>query len=218
MDGVHDMGGMHGFGPVPYAADDPPYHADWERRVFGMVLASTLPARMNLDYSRHALERIPPDVYLSSSYYERWLYGLIMRQVEAGHLSMAELAAGRAEPGLVPPRKAVAPDAIDAFRAPAFRQDVEARPRFRVGDAVRTGNPVVAGHTRLPRYARNRCGVIHRHHGAHVLPDSNAHGRGECPTHLYTIAFSARELWGPEANPADHMFVDVWECHLAAAH
>lgn len=217
MDGVHDMGGMHGFGPVPYVPDDPPYHAAWEGRVFGMVLAATVPDWMNLDYSRHSLERIPPHVYLGSSYYERWMYGLIMRQVEAGHLTMAELATGRANAGPPPPREPVPPQAIDAHRAQTFRHVIDAPPRFATGDAVITGNPVTAGHTRLPRYARNRHGVVHRHHGAHVLPDSNAHGRGACPTHLYTVRFSARELWGPEANPADHMYLDIWECHLDAA-
>jgi nitrile hydratase beta subunit len=217
MDGIHDMGGMHGFGPVPYAKDDPPYHEDWERRVFGMTLAATGPEWMNLDYSRHSLERIPPDVYLSSTYYERWLYGLIMRQVEAGQLTMEELAAGRADPALPRRSDAIPPEAIDAYQNLPFRKDVDAPPRFAVGDAVAMGNPQTKGHTRLPRYARNKRGSIHLHHGAQVLPDTNAHGRGECPTHLYTVKFSARELWGPDASPADHLYVDVWECHLEPA-
>lgn len=217
MDGVHDMGGMHGFGPVPFAADDPSFHADWERRVFGMVLAATWPEWMNLDYSRHSLERIPPDVYLASTYFERWLYGLMMRQVEAGQLAMEELATGQAKLPYTAPKDPVPPEAIDASRYQPFRQDVDVPPRFSAGDAVITGNPVTRGHTRLPRYARNRRGVIHHQHGAHILPDAHAHGRGDCPTHLYTVKFSARELWGPEGNPADHMFVDIWECHLEAA-
>jgi nitrile hydratase len=217
MDGIHDMGGMHGFGRVPYARNDPPYHDDWERRVFGMTLAVRTPEWMNLDYSRHSLERIPPDVYLSSSYYERWLYGLIMRQVEAGQVTMEELAAGRASPSPAPRDDAVPPEVIDAYRYLPFRQDTDAPPRFGVGDRVLTGNPQTKGHTRLPRYARNKRGVVHLHHGAHVLPDTHAHGRGECPTHLYTVKFSAQELWGPEASPVDRMFVDVWECHLEGA-
>jgi nitrile hydratase len=216
VDGIHDMGGMHGFGPVPYAENDPSYHADWEARVFGMVIATRSPGRMNLDYSRHSLERIPPDVYLSSSYYERWLYGLIMRQVEAGNLTMEELASGRVIEA-VPSADPVAPEAVDPYRFVPFRQDVDAPPRFQVGDAVLTGNPQTRGHTRLPRYARNKRGIIHLHHGAHTLPDTHAHGGGECPTHLYTVKFTAQELWGPEASKVDHMYVDVWECHLAAA-
>jgi nitrile hydratase beta subunit len=217
MDGVHDMGGMHGFGRVPYGKDQLHYHHDWERRVFGMNLAMSTPEWMNLDYSRHSLERIPPDVYLSSSYYERWLYGMIMRQVEAGQLTMEELATGRANPTPAPRDDAVPPDVIDAYRRPQYRHDVDAAPRFAVGDAVLTGNPQTKGHTRLPRYARTKRGVIHLHHGAHVLPDAHAHGLGECPTHLYTVQFSARELWGAEASPIDHMYLDVWECHLEGA-
>lgn len=214
MDGIHDMGGIHGFGPVPYTENDPPYHDDWEPRVFGMVLAATVPNWMNLDYSRHSLERIPPDVYLSSSYFERWLYGAIMRQVEAGQVTMEELAAGRSNQAPAPSNEAVPPEAIDPYQYATFHQEIEAQPHYNVGDTVLTGNPQSRGHTRLPRYARNKRGVIHLHHGAHVLPDTNAHGGGECPTHLYTVKFSAQELWGPEGSPVDHMFVDVWECHL----
>jgi nitrile hydratase len=216
VDGIHDMGGMQGFGPVPYAQNDPPYHHDWERRVFAMVLGGRLPSWMNLDYSRHSLERIPPDVYLSSSYYERWLYGLIMRHVEAGQVTMEELAAGRAEQPM-PPRDDVLPaEAVDPYRYLPFRQEVEAAPRFAVGDQIQTRNPQTSGHTRLPRYARNKQGTIHRHHGAHSLPDTHAHGRGECPTHLYTVRFSAQELWGADASSVDCMYVDIWECHLEA--
>ena len=217
MDGIHDMGGMHGFGPVPYAADDPPYHGEWERRVFGMVLAASAPGWMNLDYSRHSLERIPPDVYLSSSYYERWLYGLIMRQVEAGQVTMEELATGRAAEPPTSRNAAAPPEAIDPYHHLEFRQDTDAPPQFRIGATVCTGNSQTTGHTRLPRYARNKRGVIHLHHGAHVLPDTHAHGGGENPTHLYTVRFGAQELWGPDASPVDHMYVDVWECHLEAA-
>lgn len=217
MDGIHDMGGMQGFGAVPYKQNDPAYHDEWEPRMFGMALAASAPSWMNLDYTRHSLERIPPEVYLSSSYFERWLYGAIMRQVEAGQVTMEELIAGRSIQAPVSSRDAVPPEAINPYQYAPFRHDIEAQPRFNVGDAVRTGNPQTQGHTRLPRYARNKQGVIHLHHGAHVLPDTHAHGRGECPTHLYTVKFSAQTLWGADANPTDHMYVDVWERHLESA-
>ena len=197
--------------------DDPPYHEAWEGRVLGMTLGTTTAEYMNLDYSRHSLERIPPDVYLGSSYYERWLYALIMRQVEAGHLTMAELAAGHADGPAQPPREPIPPEAMDLYKAPQYRKDIDAPPRFAPGDAVLTGDPQTRGHTRLPRYARRRCGRVCRHNGAHVFPDASAAGKGEHHIHLYTIEFSARELWGPEADPADHMYVDVWECHLEPA-
>jgi len=214
VDGIHDMGGLQGFGPVPYVDNDPPFHFSWEARVFGLTLAASVPAWMNLDHSRHSLERIPPDVYLSSGYFERWLYGAIMRQVEAGQITMAELAAGRSIDAPVANSEPVPPEAIDPYRYAPFRVEIEAQPRFKEGERVRTGNPQTGGHTRLPRYARNKQGEIYLHHGAHVLPDTHAHGRGECPTHLYTVKFTAQELWGPEASAQDHMFVDVWECHL----
>jgi len=217
VDGIHDMGGMHGFGPVPYVANDTPYHEDWEPRVFGMSSAVTKPTWAGLDYSRHALERVPPDVYLSSSYYERWLYALIMRQVEAGQLTMAEVASGRAQPSSSVRDDAMAPEAVDPYRFSPFRQAVDARPRFAVGDRVVTGDPQTTRHTRLPRYARNKHGEVHLHHGAHVLPDSNAHGEGECHTHLYTVKFTAHTLWGAESSPIDHTYVDIWECHLERA-
>lgn len=217
MDGIHDLGGMHGFGPVPYAPDDPPYHEPWEARVFAASLAARVPAYMNLDYSRHSIERIPPAVYLASSYYERWLLALIMRQLEAGHITREELAQGRAAAGAKPRTDAIPPEAIDPFGGQSFRREIPDPPRFAVGDVVRTGDPQTTGHTRLPRYARRRCGEVLRHHGAHVLPDSHAAGEGEHPTHLYTVAFSARELWGPQASAADRVHVDVWECHLEPA-
>jgi len=217
MDGIHDMGGMHGFGHIPFVQDDPPYHHDWEGRVFGMTLAASAPDWMNLDYSRHSLERIPPDVYLGSSYYERWLYGLIMRQVEAGHVTMEELAAGKMLTQPTPQRDPLPPEAMDPYLYLPFRQEIDAPARFKVGDEVLTGNPQTKGHTRLPRYARNKQGTIHLHHGAHVLPDTHAHGAGEHPTHLYTVKFSAQALWGPQGSPVDHVYVDVWECHLETA-
>ena len=217
MDGIHDMGGMHGFGPVPYVEDDTPFHEDWERRVFGMSFSATRPTWASLDYSRHTQERIPPDIYLSSSYYERWLYALIMRQVEAGHITVQEVASGQAQARSTPRSDAMTPEAVDAFRFTPFRQDIDTKPRFSIGDHVLTADLHTEGHTRLPRYARNKEGVIHLHHGAHVLPDTNAHGLGESHTHLYTVKFTARALWGPEGNPLDHTYVDVWECHLEKA-
>lgn len=214
MDGVHDMGGMHGFGRVPYEKNEPTFHQEWERRVWGLCQGSIYPDWANLDYGRHSLERMPPALYLSYRYFERWLYGLTATLLEAGLVTLDEVKEGKASPGLVPRTDAPGPETVDPYAHCEYRREIDAAPNFKIGDRVRTGNPHPPSHTRLPRYARDKMGHIHLHHGAHVLPDANAHGKGESPTHLYTVAFSARDLWGPEASAKDKIFLDIWECHL----
>jgi nitrile hydratase len=217
MDGVHDMGGMHGFGRVPFEKNDPSFHEEWERRVWGLRRGSVRPSWLNLDCSRHSIERMPPALYLSYSYFERWLYGLTTTLLEAGLVTLDELKEGKAAAGTVPRSDAPGPQVADPYAHTEYRRDIDAPPHFEIGDHVRTGNPHPRGHTRLPRYARDKIGRVHLHHGAHVLPDANAHGNGECPTHLYTVAFTARALWGPEASAKDKVFLDIWECHLDSA-
>ena len=97
------------------------------------------------------------------------------------------------------------------------RREIAEPPRFSVGDTVRTANFHPTGHTRLPRYARDKPGMIHALHGAHVLPDSNAHGKGENPQHLYSVAIPARALWGQRAAPKDKVYLDLWESYLEPA-
>ncbi|MBS37389.1 MAG: nitrile hydratase subunit beta [Thiotrichales bacterium] len=217
MDGVHDMGGMHGFGKVPFEADEPAFHHDWERRVWGLVGASTYPDTENLDAGRHAIERLPPHLYLSYSYFERWLYSLTTTLLDGDLVTLDEVLSGKAASDSTPRSDALDADAIHPYERETYQRDVEVLPGFQIGDVVHTGNPHPAGHTRLPRYARDKPGWIHLHHGAHVLPDSNAHGDGEAPTHLYTVAFRAQDLWGPEASPKDKVYLDIWECHLERA-
>lgn len=217
MDGIHDMGGMHGFGPIPYEKNEPTFHHDWERRVWGVCQASTYPDWANLDNGRHSLELMPPRLYVSYSYFERWLYGLTTTLLTGGLVTLDEVKNAKAASGSIRRTDAAGPETVDPYAHEEYRREIESPRRFAVGDPVRTGNPHPAGHTRLPRYARDKLGQVHLHHGAHVLPDSHAHGKGECPTHLYTVAFPARELWGLEANARDKGFLDVWECHLDPA-
>ena len=89
--------------------------------------------------------------------------------------------------------------------------------RFAVGDHVLTRNIHPAGHTRLPRYGRGKRGVVERVHGAHVFPDTNAKSQGENPQWLYTVRFSARVLWGEEADPTVSVSIDAWESYLEPA-
>ena len=97
------------------------------------------------------------------------------------------------------------------------RRDVPATASFRVGQRVRARNIHPVGHTRLPRYARGKFGVIDRDHGVFVFPDTNAHYLGEKPQHVYAVRFAARELWGEQASQKDSVYVDLWDDYLDAA-
>jgi nitrile hydratase len=209
VNGIHDVGGMDGFGPVVHEPDEPVFHARWEARVF--AIASLLLGRgvTNLDAFRHAIERLPPVVYLTAGYYGRWLAAVETLLVESGVASADELARGAADPGATIP-------ALGAPSRGGARREVGRAPRFAVGDRVVARNVHPAGHTRLPRYVRGRRGVVVRVHPAWVFPDTNAHGRGEAPQHAYAVGFDARQLWGEDADPRVVVHVDVFESQLAA--
>jgi nitrile hydratase len=201
VNGVHDLGGMHGFGPIPIEPNDPLFHARWEGRVLAMQGRACGAGLFNLDEFRHAIERMPAARYLGSTYYERWLTALEALMLEKGIVTREELASGRAQ-GAVPKP---APPADD--RPPL-------RPRFAPGEAVRTRNTHPAGHTRLPRYARGRRGVVRSIHGPFLLPDTNAHQSGRDWEPVYAVEFPARVLWGGEAPSADVVCIDLWESYL----
>jgi nitrile hydratase len=217
MDGVHDMGGMHGFGPIPYEANQEPFHDEWERRVWGLMFATTPPEDGTLDGVRHNLENMPPHLYLSYEYYERWLYHLTTTVIASGAVTLEEVLSGSAAPDACARTDAAGPESVDPYVVTPYQREIDDPPKFSIGDKVRTSNLHPRGHTRLPRYARDKVGEISLHHGAHVLPDTNAHGHGECPTHLYCVTFAAQELWGPQAGARDSTALDVWECHLELA-
>lgn len=216
MNGVHDMGGMHGMGPVMPEPDEPVFHEAWEGRVHALNLAS--PTRGNIDAGRHKLELIPPAEYLRMTYYEKWLTRLEELLLAGGFVTAEELASGRADPKAekaAPARKAA--DVSAALTAPYSYVREIGPAAFEVGDTVRARVISPTGHTRLPRYVRGRAGVIERRHGAHVFPDSHAHGRGEDPRHLYSVRFTAQELWGPDAPAGDSVRLDLWEPYLERA-
>ena len=214
MNGVHDMGGQHGLGVVVPEPEGSPFHAAWEARTHAMVIAS--PSRGNIDAGRHERERIPGATYLGMTYYERWFEGLRQMLLAGGFVSPEELATALADPAApkAKPRLASADVPTALARAGSYLRSSAAQPAFAVGDHVRARNLNPIGHTRLPRYARGRVGVITHHHGAHVFPDSHAHGGGEDPQALYTVRFTARELWGPDAAPKDTISLDLWESYL----
>ena len=219
MNGAQDLGGMMGFGPVDPEQNEPLFHAPWERRVLGYTVALGAAGKWNIDMSRHARESLPPAEYLAASYYEIWTKGVERLVVKTGLVSDEELRLGKALNPPAPIKRVLTRDDVPAVLARGGPTEREATgpARFAVGDRVRTRNMHPKGHTRLPRYARDREGVIERVHGAHVFPDTNAHGAGEKPQWLYTVRFSGRELWGEEADPNLVVSIDAWESYLEPA-
>lgn len=216
MNGVHDLGGMQGFGPVVREQDEPVLHTKWEKRVLGLQRGFGN-ALGTLDAFRHAIERMNPVEYLRVSYYERWLAGMERRAKDTGILTEEEIrtgipsAQGRATKPPLPP---------SAVRETLLRRPSERRPqgrrkpRFEVGAAVVARQLHAGGHTRLPRYVRGKQGVVEHVHGNYVFPDANAHGLGENPQPLYSVCFEATTLWGPEAPREDRLYIDLWEDYL----
>jgi nitrile hydratase len=218
MNGVHDLGGMHGFGPVEVERDEPVFHAEWEGKAFALTLASGFLGRWNIDMSRSAREQMPAAGYLTTTYYEHWLFGLRKLLVDQGLVTARELATGRPESRAQEGRVLKAADVSAALRNRlAARLDEDVPPKFRPGDRVVARNLNPVGHTRLPRYARGRTGAIDRDHGVFIFADANASGLGKKPQHVYSVRFGARELWGPTASVRDSVYLDLWDDHLDAA-
>jgi nitrile hydratase subunit beta len=216
MNGVHDMGGMHGFGRIVREENEPVFHADWEAHVRAMMTEVRSRGYFNIDASRHGIERMEPAHYLRASYYERWLATIELNLIEGGFIASEEVDARtellREDPEATLPRSA----AVASVPEPPHESPDSPLPEshFAVGDAVVTRNIHPPGHTRLPRYARGKRGVIQRLHGAQIFPDSNAHGLGENPQPLYAVRFDARELWGEAAEPCQTVSLDLWESYL----
>ncbi|MBX6425467.1 MAG: nitrile hydratase subunit beta [Variibacter sp.] len=218
MNGVHDMGGMDGFGKVEPEPNEPTFHAAWEARVMAMMRAMGAAGAWNIDMSRASRENLPPDVYLASSYYRRWALGMEQMLLEKGLVDSDELAAGRAlRPGK-PLKSKLTPEMIErVLTRGSFARPAPAPARFKVGARVRAKNMHPPTHTRLPRYVRGRVGVVELIHGCHVFPDSAALGEGDNPQWLYTVRFDASELWGADADPTVKVSIDAFEPYLEPA-
>ena len=217
MNGVHDMGGMDGFGPVEREDDEPVFHHPWEGRVFAIRAALRPKDRVpGWGSFRYDLERIPPADYLRMSYYERWFAISMDRLLRSGLVTKAELETGRPGPG--PPGPTLRPGLV-ARRSGPGRLDADVPPRFRPGEDVRARNLHPPGHTRLPRYARGKTGVVTRDNGVYALQDTDEAGQAlDRPAqHVYTVRFTARDLWGERASARDTVYVDLWEDHLEPA-
>jgi nitrile hydratase subunit beta len=205
MNGVHDMGGMQSFGPVRPEPNEPPFHAAWEGRTLAMNRAMGYAKVWTIDRGRAAIEELPPHEYLAMSYYQKWALRLENLLVEYGLVGADEIAAGRAlREGKALPRG-------------TYSRPTNTSPRFAAGERVRTKNIHPKTHTRLPRYARGRTGVVECVRGFHVFPDSVAIGDGENPQWLYCVLFDGRELWGDGADPALKVSIEAWEPYLEPA-
>lgn len=221
---ISDLGGMAGFGPVRPEADEPVWHADWERVVFAIQYAMMAQQVYNIDEARHAGESLPPAQYLSSGYYERWLAAQERLLRAKGVLAEGEIesrmaAIERGEPLPEPERRDER--LVELVRRTAHQGSPKSRPgappRFRTGERVVTRNLQPRGHHRLPGYARGRRGVIDRVYGPFIFPDTHAHGLGEQPQPLYCVLFDGREIWGEAAEPGSSLSLDLWESYLARA-
>jgi nitrile hydratase len=219
MNGVHDMGGMDGFGKVEIEQNEPTFHHDWEGRVMGIVRVMGAKGGLNIDVQRFSRESLPPHVYLASSYYKKWFLAIERQIVERSIAGADEIAAGhslRQSPPLPRGKFSVA-DVERIMVRGRFAREPSAPAAFKPGDRVRTKNINPTTHTRLPRYARGKTGTIERINGCHVFPDANAQGKGDHPQWLYTVVFDARELWGDGADPTLTVSIDAFEPYLEKA-
>jgi nitrile hydratase len=218
MDGIHDMGGMDGFGKVMPEPNEPVFHAPWEGRVLAMQRAMTYGGAWQIDMSRYAQERLPPQVYVTASYYQRWELAMERNVIERGFADADEIAAGHALREGKPLRRKLTAEIVgEGMTRGSFFRQAQAPAKFKPGDRVRAKNIHPRTHTRLPRYARGRVGVVERQHGCHAFPDAVAVDRGDDPQWLYTVVFEGRELWGPDADPNLKVSIDAFEPYLDPA-
>jgi nitrile hydratase len=231
MNGIHDLGGMHGFGKISHTPDEPVFRSEWEGRVCAMFLSVSGAGYMNIDEWRHAMERMDPVQYLSVSYYEHWLHGMETLLYEKGIIAVADLEAKisqikgsearhRSE-AIADRREQSGPTVLTSDMVAGAlkvgktsRVDVPVEARFKVGQRVRARNLHPLGHTRLTRYVRGKVGIVEADYGVFTLPDTMAHGNIPTPQHVYRVSFTAHELWGPEANPKNSYRVGLWDDYL----
>jgi nitrile hydratase len=201
MDGMHDLGGKQGFGPVRYTVGARPFHERWEVRVNALYGFAVRAGIFNMDEYRHAIERMEPRHYLAASYYERSLTSLATLLVEKGIVTRAELEE-RAGGGFP----------LAAPSAPG-RSNAAVRERFQPGDRVRVRSDYVAGHVRMPAYIRGKRGVVVSESPSYPFPDAHAHGVPAQDEPTYDVRFDTAELWPGAADKAS-VYVGVFQSYL----
>lgn len=219
MNGIHDMGGMQDMGQIQAEKNEPVFHVPWEGRLFALRRATGAWRKWNIDTTRYQVELVPPAEYLRLSYYARQFVAFIETLVQSGLVTRAEIETATPAEGqrkLNPPLT-VEKAAELVANGVSTKRDVVVAARFQTGQRVRARNIHPVGHTRLPRYARGKTGVVQRDRGVFVFPDTNAQFLGENPQRVYSVRFAARELWGQQAAPLDSVYVDMWDDYLEPA-
>ena len=214
MDGIHDMGGMDGFGRVKREADEPVFHHEWERRTVGKLMSMFTQRFFHIDEYRQKMEQMDPVAYLAP-YYTRWIHTACELLVDKGLITRDELASGKVvgkASGIEPLSAEAIPGLLRARIS--GRQEESLPARYKAGDAVRARNIHPPHHTRTPRYVRGKSGTVMRTYGVFNLPDSHAQNTGGNPQHVYSVRFTARELWGDEAPANDSLCIDMWDEYL----
>src|SRR5215475_9997203 len=173
------MGGTDGYGTVEPEVNEPVFHHRWEGRVLSMTRGMAAGGAFKIDASRFYREILAPEVYLTSSYYEKWLFGLENLLVAKGYLTADELSEGHASgtPKPLTNGKFTTDQVERVLPRGTFSRPAPAPALFNTGDHVRAKNIHPLTHTRLPRYVRSHVGVVERIHGCHVFPDAVAHDK-----------------------------------------
>ena len=215
MDGIHDLGGRHGFGKIDVDEGEVQFHEPYEARVRSMVNAMTQAPDWNIDWFRHCRELIDPTDYLTRPYFDQWVQTYSAMLVNSGWATVEELATGKsaaAVDGLSPPIDAEKARSM-VLKARRFDAEISAKAEYAPGDRVLTTTNVTNGHTRLPGYARGQTGTVIAHHGAHIYPDDMAVNEKR-HEHLYTVEFSLATLWPEASDSFDTITLDLWETYL----
>jgi nitrile hydratase subunit beta len=220
MDGIHDLGGKQGYGPIDVDEGETPFHSDWEAREWGIAQCARTPG-ITIDWWRHCRELIMPQDYLERPYFDSWAQTDFSTFIEAGWMTLQDVEAGGSGAVVADshdPLPALSLEQVlleDREHAFRFDAEIDAEPAFSIGQTVITARHGHAGHTRLPQYARGRRGNIHACHGAHVYPDLSAQGE-EVHEHCYSVVFNAGELWAEAEGSPDRVYLDLWEAYLVA--
>jgi nitrile hydratase beta subunit len=215
MDGIHDLGGRQGYGPVDVGEPDEPFHHEWEARLLGIVRSYTRVVPFSIDWFRFTRESIEPDEYLIRPYYDQWLTTHEVMGINAGVFTVEEVATGKSSKSIAGTPPPMAPDKVGGLTRSMSRYDrpSDTKPAFVQGDAVTTISKGAVGHTRLPQYARGRTGRIEAFRGFHILPDTNMAGDGPAAP-LYCVSFLAADLWAEAAGRSDRVYLDLWETYF----
>lgn len=223
MNGLFDLGGADGLGPINPPENEPPFHDDWEKAVLTMFPALFRAGWFGLDSFRHGIEMMDPAAYLKAPYYEHWLHSFEHHGERVGELDMDELDRRTQyyldNPDAPLPAHQNNQELVDFVSAASIGGVPPQRPtdnpvRFAVGDQVALSVNAPFGHTRLARYVRGKTGTVIAHRGSFVYPDAAGNHQGEDPQHVYTVQFDAVDLWGEQAEPNTTTTFDVWDPYI----